>query len=178
MSQGKTGKREIDPDLCPIHPMRASNQRSAMILTALAVLGMILPGLATERILTARDGRTMEARLVSKSDDSVGIIRVADSQWFVIALEGLSEEDREFIRDWTPKTEQVWSHEVFNREMIEPVEAFDTIDIKRSRRQFRSYILNPPGFFNHGGRWPAYRPHFQYRSRYCYRRPMISVTIR
>ncbi len=52
-----------------------------------------------ERTLTAKDGRTVEAFLLSRTDTTVKIRRKADSAEFTIPLERLSEADRTFIQE-------------------------------------------------------------------------------
>lgn len=50
------------------------------------------------RTLTAADGRTLDAMLLSRTETAVRVRRQADGQEFVIPFEKLSPADREFIR--------------------------------------------------------------------------------
>jgi hypothetical protein len=137
--------------------MRTPNNRWPLVLTVLAWIAFVMPVLAIHRTLTANDGRTLHARLVSKTDETVGIIRTSDSQWFELAIKDLSEADREFIRNWTPKSKQVWNQDVFKREMVQPVEGFETFQVQRARRQPRCFYHTSPGFVHFGGHWPTYQ---------------------
>ena len=55
------------------------------------------PAGSIERTLTAKDGRTVEALLLSRTDTAVKIRRKADAAEFTIPLDRLSEADRSFI---------------------------------------------------------------------------------
>ena len=52
-----------------------------------------------KRTLTAKDGRSLEAFLLSRTDNSVKVRRVADSTEFVITFDKLSDADQAFIRE-------------------------------------------------------------------------------
>ena len=56
-----------------------------------------VPAGAISRTLTAKDGRTVEALLLSRTATTVKIRRKADSAEFTIPLDRLSDADREFI---------------------------------------------------------------------------------
>lgn len=58
------------------------------------------------RALTSKDGRTLSARIVSKTGNSVQVIRTADSRRFNIPFETLSQEDQLFLTTWQPPTSQ------------------------------------------------------------------------
>ncbi len=51
------------------------------------------------RVLTGTDGRTLDAVLLSKTDMTVKIRRLADATEFVIPLDKLSAADRAFIKE-------------------------------------------------------------------------------
>ena len=78
---------------------------SWIFLTLCAAL--ILPGYSeTNRNLTDKDGRSIQAVLTGKSDYSVTFRRVSDRKEFNVALDTLSQADQEFIRNWDPKAGQ------------------------------------------------------------------------
>ena len=54
----------------------------------------------TIRELTNRDGRSIKAELLEKTDDTVTVR--SEGRRFEIDLETLSDEDREFIKSWVP----------------------------------------------------------------------------
>jgi hypothetical protein len=161
--------------------MKTSKTRYTFVLSVWVLAVSNLSGFAFERILTANDGRTLHARLIAKTDETVEIIRSSDRRWFEISLETLSEADREFIRNWVPVSGPEWAQEPFGREMVQPVEGFETLDIRRSRRPARA-IFHPSPMWIHGGgyshvSWPQFHDHGQFH-RGCFRRPIISVNIR
>ena len=53
---------------------------------------------AIPRTLTSKDGRSVEAVLLSRTDDAVNIRRKTDAAEFTIPLENLSDADRKFIQ--------------------------------------------------------------------------------
>ena len=55
------------------------------------------PGESIAGTLTTKDGRTVEALLLSRTDTAVKIRRKADAVEFTIPLDRLSEADRSFI---------------------------------------------------------------------------------
>jgi len=138
-------------------------------------------GTGVERVLTSNDGRTVAARLVTKTEETVGIIRTADGRWFDIPLGNLSEEDREFIGDWTHSPDPAWTQAPLRRGMVQPVEGFDGMLARRPRRQPVSYVSYPSTWFYPCWRWPVYVPRFNHHWRFhqgCHSRPAVSVTIR
>lgn len=51
------------------------------------------------RVLTHRDGRTVDAILIGRSDTEVKLRRVADGREFTMQLADLSDADRAFIQE-------------------------------------------------------------------------------
>ena len=77
---------------------------SVLSLCLVAVLATTLVSHSqTTRIITDTNGRSMQAKLVSKTDTTVAVIRSSDSARFVISLATLSASDQEFIRAWNPQ---------------------------------------------------------------------------
>jgi acetyl esterase/lipase len=67
------------------------------ILFCVPVIFLVGIGLAEGRTWTSSDGRTIEAEFVSATDADVTIRRGSDGRTFTIALEKLSEADREEV---------------------------------------------------------------------------------
>jgi len=167
--------------------MNKSKTLNAVVSGVLALLMSNAAGFAHERILTSNDGRTMEARLLTKTEESIGVIRIADGRWFDIPLESLSEVDREFIANWTHTADPAWNQEPLRRGMVEPVEGFADFRAGGARRQRVSYDTWPAEWVYSSWAWPVYVPRVYHRANHwnhwrfhhgCYRRPVISVTIR
>lgn len=152
----------------------------AVIMAALAALAA---GMGVEHTLTSNDGRTLEVRLVNKSEKSVGIIRISDGRWFDIPIETLAEADREFIKKWSPAPDPAWNQQALRREMVKPLEGFSSMELRRARRPSRSRASYYPVPWMHS-HWfrPAYVNRFHYHpmhhTYHCYRRPVFNVTIR
>ena len=66
---------------------------------ALFLMASVKAGAGSIRQWTSTDGRTIEAQLVSATDDSVTLIRNADQKQMTIPLTMLSEADREFTHE-------------------------------------------------------------------------------
>ena len=71
----------------------------------LAVGGGLLPlQAATEfRTFTSTGGKTLEARVVKKTDTEVTLVRKKDSREFTISLALLREGDRKYLEEWAPE---------------------------------------------------------------------------
>ena len=59
------------------------------------------PDYATRRIITNKGGRQITAYLLSKTDKTVTFI--TSNQRYSVFISTLTEEDQEFIRNWTPQ---------------------------------------------------------------------------
>lgn len=57
-----------------------------------------LAGKPIRHTITSRDGRTLDALLLSRSSDAVKVRRVADGHEFVLPFAKISEADESFIR--------------------------------------------------------------------------------
>jgi hypothetical protein len=78
------------------------------------------------RIFTSTTGSKLEARVVSVDEDDVVLIRKADGKKFTLALDRLSDEDQEFLRNYEPPAESTEPSEDMPEEPEGP-RSFDNI---------------------------------------------------
>lgn len=69
--------------------------------------GGLLPlhGAPEFRTFTSTDGKTLEARVVKKTDTEVTLVRKKDSREFTLSLALLSEGDRKYLEGWVPEAD-------------------------------------------------------------------------
>jgi hypothetical protein len=77
------------------------------IKTLVATVTLILSMMFTlevkaDRILTSKDGKSQNFRLVEKQGENIVAVRTEDSKRFVIPISSLSENDQKFLATWTP----------------------------------------------------------------------------
>lgn len=84
----------LSPDVEVVGPSAAPSMGAAVKAQAATVAA---PAPIT-RTLKAKDGRTLEAVLISRTQSTVTIRRVADQAVFTLPLDTLADEDRRFIQ--------------------------------------------------------------------------------
>ena len=73
-------------------------RRLALLLIGAAAATQLLAGV--KRTLTARDGRTMEAEILSYKGETLRVRRADSGQTFTLPLSGLSDDDQRDLREF------------------------------------------------------------------------------